>query len=181
MDDNKNKSKFYFSNKEIALLAAFFVLLLADNFIWALGPMVGNVVYGVVEGIILIVASIVIGKKYTMITLGFVRTLAEFIIAGAFVGSLTAFSYIICAVFLEVILMTYNPYGESLKINVIGSAVYGIISRIVFLGVSMTFYGMVLPNSLLAFMVIVPTISFAIGGFIGTSFGKRVKKVLFSV
>ncbi|WP_155930803.1 hypothetical protein [Methanobrevibacter oralis] len=45
----------------------------------------------------------------------------------------------------------------------------------------MTFYGMVLPNSLLAFMVIVPTISFAIGGFIGTSFGKRVKKVLFSV
>ena len=77
MDDNKNKSKFYFNNKEIALLAAFFVLLLADNFIWALGPMVGNVVYGVVEGIILIVASIVIGKKYTMITLGFVRTLSR--------------------------------------------------------------------------------------------------------
>lgn len=63
MNDDINKNKFYFSNKEIALLAAFFVLLLADNFIWTLGSMVGNVIYGLVEGIILIVAAIVIGKK----------------------------------------------------------------------------------------------------------------------
>lgn len=181
MNNDLNRNKFYFSNKEITLLAAFFVLLLADNFIWTLGPMVGNVIYGVVEGVILIVAAIVVGKKYTMVTLGFVRTLAEFIIVGAFVGSLTAFSYIICAIILEVILLTSDSYGESLKTNIIGTAFYGIVSRIVFLGISMIFYGMVLPNSLLAFMVIVPTISFTIGGLIGTSFGKRVKTILFSI
>lgn len=175
------KKRLYFSNKEIALLASFFVLMLADNFVWTLGPMIGNVVYGLVDGLLLIIAAIVIGRRYTILTLGVVRTLAEFIIAGAFVGSLTAFSYVICAIALEAILLTSKPYAENLKVNVIGTGVYGLLSRITFLAISMKFYGMVLPGWLLAFMLIVPLISFAVGGLIGTRLGKRVKTILFSI
>jgi len=67
------------------------------------------------------------------------------------------------------------------KINVAGTAVYGLVTRIVFIGISVVFYGMVLPTWLLAFMIIVPVITFAIGGFLGDRIGNRVKNAISSM
>ena len=185
MDDqtahNIPKNKFYFNNREIAMLAAFLALLLATNLIWITGHVVGNVIYGIVEGLLMITAAIVIGKKYTVLTLGVARTIAEILIAGAFVGSLTAFTFLINAIVLEAILQSSKPYAGSLKINVAGTAVYGLVTRIVFIGISVVFYGMVLPTWLLAFMIIVPVITFAIGGFLGDRIGNRVKTAISSM
>jgi len=109
MDDqtvDRPKNKFYFNNREIVMLAAFLALLLATNLIWITGYVVGNVIYGIVEGLLMITAAIVIGKKYTVLTLGVARTIAEILIAGAFVGSLTAFTFLINAIVLEAILQS---------------------------------------------------------------------------
>jgi len=172
------KNRFYFNNREIVMLAAFSALLLSTNLIWILGYVVGNVIYGIVEGILLITAAVVIGKKYTVLTLGIVRTIAEIFIAGAFVGSLTAFGFLASAAALEAVLQLYKPYAASLKINVAGMALYGLVARIVFITVSVFVYGMVLPNWLLAFMIIVPVVTFAIGGFLGHNIGNRAKNAV---
>jgi hypothetical protein len=56
-----------------------------------------------------------------------------------------------------------------------------LVTRIVFIGISVVFYGMVLPTWLLAFMIIVPVITFAIGGFLGDRIGNRVKNAISSM
>ena len=178
---NSQKNKFYFNNREIAMLAAFLALLLSTNLIWITGYVVGNVIYGIVEGLLMITAAIVIGKKYTVLTLGVARTIAEILIAGAFVGSLTAFTFLMNALVLEAILQLSKPYAGSLKINVAGTAVYGLVTRIVFIGISVVFYGMVLPNWLLTFMIVVTVITFAMGRFLGDRIGNRVKSAISSM
>jgi len=172
------RKKFYFTNRDVVMLAAFSALLLGTDFVWILGPFVGNMIYGVIEGILLITAAIIINKRYTVLTLGIVRTTVEIFVASAFVGTLTAFDFLASALVLEAVLQLYGPYASSLRINVLGMILYGLVTRTMFISISVFVYGMVLPGWLLAFMMIVPLITYAIGGFLGHKIGKRVKYVV---
>lgn len=178
MEENKNKNMFYFNNKEIALLGAFLILILACNFIWVLGYIGGNIFYGVVVGTIFTVAAIVIDKKYTILTLGIVATLIDLMMGSGFFMVIPTLIGAIC---FEAILLTSKPYAGSMKFNVIGAATFGILSRISFLGINIAFFDMVLPDWMFAFMLFVPIFSFALGGLIGTSMGQRIKTSLVSL
>ncbi|MDI9614587.1 hypothetical protein [Methanothermobacter sp.] len=172
---------FHFTNREIAMLAAFSVLLLSVDLIWILGPILGNIIYGIIDGIILITAAIVIGRRYTVLNLGIIRTIVEIFIAGAFVGTLTAFDYLVSALVLETILQFSTPYAANLRINVLGMTLYGLVTRLMFITISVFIYGMILPLWLMLFMIIVPVITYAIGGFIGHGVGNRVKNTVTAI
>lgn len=143
-----------------------------------MGYIGGNIFYGAVLGTILTVAAIVIDKKYTILTLGIVATLIDFMMGSGFFMVIPTF---ISAIGFEAVLLTSEPYAGSMKINIIGAATFGILSRISFSGFNMVFFGMVLPDWMFAFMLFVPILSFALGGLIGTSMGKRIKTSLISL
>ena len=75
--DNQNRNKFYFNNKETALISTFLVMLLIGGCVWFAGPVIGIIFYGIVWGIILTIAAIVVNKKYTILVLGVVYTLID--------------------------------------------------------------------------------------------------------
>lgn len=52
------------------MIAVFFALLIMSGFVWFAGPALGISLHGILWGIILITAAIVIRKKYTILTLG---------------------------------------------------------------------------------------------------------------
>jgi hypothetical protein len=175
------KTRFYFTNKEIVMIAAFFALMMFSEIIWVGGLLIGNIFYGIVEGIIVITAALVIGKKYTILTLGIVKTIVEFSLANMYGGTLVALSYLAAAIVLEIIFQVSGSYGNNLKIDVIGATVYGTVLRVTGVSITVFFYGMTLPLWLIIILVILPIIPFTIGGFLGYKLGERVKNVVESV
>ncbi|OPY23608.1 MAG: hypothetical protein A4E27_01450 [Methanobacterium sp. PtaU1.Bin242] len=178
----KEKSRFYFTNREIALIAAFFALMIMAGFIWFAGPLLGIALHGILWGIILITAAIVIGKKYTILTLGVIYTLIDFSSANMYGGTLTALNTLAGAIVLEAILQMASPYASKLKLDLIGIFLFGLVSRTVYVFVIVFVYGMTLPLWLAAGYYILPhLITFPIGGYLGFKMGNKVKNVIESV
>ncbi|MEN4006704.1 MAG: hypothetical protein PQ975_12420 [Methanobacterium sp.] len=177
----KQKNRFYFTNQEIAKLAAFFALWMVFEVVWLAGPIVGNLVYGIFAGIVLISAARVVGKKYTILTLGIVKTIGELFFAHMYGGTLAALSFLAAAIVLEMILRLSSPYGDNLKINVLGAAISGFAGSLAFVFIIVWIYGMVLPQWIIIARILVPIIPYTIGGFLGYKIGNRVKNVVESV
>lgn len=176
------KTRFYFTNREIVMIAAFFALMIMSGFVWFAGPAVGIPLHGILWGIILIAAAIVIGKKYTILTIGVIYTLIDFSSANMYGGTLTALNTLAGAVVLEAILQMASPYASKLKLNLIGIFLFGLVSRAVYISIIVFVYGMTIPLWLAVGYYILPhLITFPIGGYLGFKIGNKVKNVVEAV
>lgn len=175
------KNRFYFTNKDIAMLAAFLVLLFITQFIWFAGPVAGTIFQGILWGIVLITAALVLGKKYTILTLGVIYTLIDFSSANMYGGTLAALNTLAGAIVLEAVLQITWPYASDLKLDLVGIFLFGLVSRTVYASILIYIYGMTLPLWVIMGLIIPHLITFPIGGYLGYKMGKNVKKVLGSV
>ena len=177
--DFNKKSKLYFSNKEIALVSTFLVMLLIGGCVWFAGPIIGISLYGIIWGIILITAAIIIGKKYTILALGIVYTLIDFTSASMYGGTLSALNTIAGVLVLEFFLILSEDYGLNLKLDLLGLVLLALVSRTVYVIIITWVYGMALPFYFALVYYILPhLITFPIGGFIGYKMGKRIKNTV---
>jgi hypothetical protein len=178
----KQKNRFYFTNKEIVMIAAFFALMILSGFIWFAGPVLGITLHGILWGIILITAAIVIRKKYTILTLGVIYTLIDFSSANMYGRTLTAINTLVGAIALEAVLQMASPYASKLKLDLVGIFLFGLVSRTVYVFIIVFVYGMTFPLGLAVGYYILPhRITFPIGGYLGFKMGNKVKNVMESV
>lgn len=173
--------KFPFSTRDVTLLAAFLALMMVAEVVWVLGTIAGNFFYGILFGAVLIIAAIVVGKKYTILTLGIVKTLIELFFAPMYGGTLVALSYLAGALVLEAVLQLSGPYAASKKMNIIGVTLYAFSNRLASMLIVIFIYGMNLPAYLIIAYLVINMVTFAIGGFLGNKIGEKVKNTLESV
>ncbi|BDZ70864.1 hypothetical protein [Methanobacterium petrolearium] len=174
-------AKFPFTTRDVTLMAAFLALLMVTEVVWVLGTVVGNFVYGILFGAVLIIAAIVVGKKYTILTLGIVKTIIELFFAPMYGGTLMALSYLAGAIVLEAILQLSEPYAASNKMNIIGATLYAFSNRLASMLILIFIYGMTLPGYIIVAYIVINMVTFAIGGFLGNKIGIKVKGTLESV
>lgn len=178
----KQRNRFYFTNKEIVMIAAFFALMILSGLIWFAGPALGILLHGILWGIILITAAIVIGKKYTILTLGVIYTLIDFSSANMYGGTLSALNTVAGALVLEAVLQMTIPYASRLKLDLLGIFLFGLVSRTVYVLIIVFVYGLTLPIWLAVGYYILPhLITFPIGGYLGFKMGNKMKNVMESV
>ena len=170
-----------FTTHDITMIAVFFALMQVVEIIWIPGPIIGHLAYGILFGIVLITAAIVIGKKYTILTLGILNTILNLFFAHMYGGTLAAFSYLTAAIALEGILQISKPYAGNQKINIIGATLYGFVSRVTFVIILVFVYGWVLPSWIIIGTIVSFTIEFGIGGYLGHRFGNKIKNVVESL
>lgn len=173
--------KFDFTKRDIVMMAAFLALLIVVEVLWVLGQVVGSLIYPAVFGAILITASTVIGKKYSILIIGIVLTIINTSSAHLYGGTLAALAYLTGAIALEGVLQLSKTYGENRIVAVVGAFAYGIVSRLTYVGVIVLVYGMVLPAWAIVALIFVPLVPYAIGGFLGYQIGLKVKNTLESV
>lgn len=173
--------KFPFSTRDVTLLAAFLALMMVAEVVWVLGTIASNFFYGILFGAVLIIAAIVVGKKYTILTLGIVKTLIELFLAPMYGGTLVALSYLAGAIVMEVVLQFSGKYAANKKMNIIGAVLYAFSSRLVALLIVIFIYGMTLPKYLVVAYIAINMVTYAIGGFLGNKIGVKVKNTLESV
>jgi len=173
--------KFDFTKRDIVMMAAFLALLMVAEVIWVLGTVVGIVIYPLVFGTILIVAAVVIGKKYSILIIGTVLTIINLFTAHMYGGTLAALAYLTGAIALEGVLQLSKPYGASRVMSVAGAFAYGLVSRLTYVVVIVLIYGMALPMWAIVGLICVPLIPYAIGGLLGYQIGVKVRNTLESV
>jgi|GEM_PF-3454356 len=177
--EQNNKNKFYFSNKEIALISTFLVMLLIGECVWFAGPIIGIVFHGIVWGIILTIAAIIINKKYTILALGVAYTLIDFTSASMYGGTLSALNTLVGVLILEYFLQITKDYGSNLKIDLVGIILFALVSRSVYVIIMTCVYGMNIPFYLAIFSFILPHLfTFPIGTLIGYKMSNRIKNVI---
>ncbi|BDZ68086.1 hypothetical protein [Methanobacterium ferruginis] len=173
--------RFDFSKRDIVMMAAFLALMFLVGMIWLAGTVVGTLFHGILFGMVLIAAAVVIGKRYTILALGLVYTLIDFSSAHMYGGTLTALNTLAGAVVLELVLRSTPEYAMNLKLDVIGSTLYGFVSRVVYVAIMVLVYGLYLPLWTIAALIVPHIITFAIGGYLGYKLGGKAKNVLESV
>ena len=173
--------KFPFTTKDVTLLAAFFALMMVTEVVWVVGPVAGNFFYGILFGAILIIPAIVVGKKYTILTLGIVKTIVELFFAPMYGGTLMALSYLAGAIILEAVLQLSGSYASNKKMNIVGSGLYAFSNRLASMLIVIFIYGMTLPAYLVVAYIVINMVTFAIGGFLGNKIGIKVKHTLESI
>lgn len=62
-------------NVTLVMMAAFLALMMVAEAIWILGSVFSPFGIGIYYGAVLIIAAIVIGKRYTILTLGIAKTI----------------------------------------------------------------------------------------------------------
>lgn len=175
----KNKSNFYFSNKEIALISIFLVMLLIGGCVWFAGPIIGIVFHGIVWGIILTIAAIVVNKKYTILVLGVVYTLIDFISASMYGGTLSALNTLAGVLILEYFLQLSKDYASNFKIDLIGMILFALVTRTVYVFIVTFVYGMNIPFFLAISYFIAPhLVTFPIGCWLGYEMSNRIKNTI---
>ncbi|OPY23610.1 MAG: hypothetical protein A4E27_01452 [Methanobacterium sp. PtaU1.Bin242] len=173
--------KFDFTKRDIAMMAAFLALMMVAEAIWILGSVFAPFGIGIYYGAVLIIAAIVIGKRYTILTLGIAKTIIMLLIPDTYGGSLAAICYLIGAIVLESALYLSEPYAENLKTDLLGILGYGIIYWGVYAAILTMVYGMALPQWAIIIGFVVYPGSFLLGGFLGYKLGNKVKNVIESV
>lgn len=173
--------KFSFTKRDIVMMAAFLALLFVAEVVWVLGTVIGNIIYPIVFGAILIIAANVIGKKYSILIIGIVLTIINTSTAHLYGGTLAALAYLTGAIALEGVLQLSKPYGGNRIISVAGAFAYGVVSRLTYVGVIVLIYGMTMPLWAMVALIAVPLIPYAIGGLLGYQIGVKVKGTLESV
>jgi hypothetical protein len=173
--------KFDFTKRDIVMMAAFLALLFVAEVVWVLGMVIGNIVYPIVFGAILIITATVIGKKYSILIIGIVLTIINLSTAHLYGGTLAALAYLTGAIALEGVLQLSKPYGGNRTISIVGAFAYGVVSRLTYVGVIVLIYGMVLPIWAIVALIAVPLIPYAIGGLLGYQIGVKVKGTVESV
>ncbi|BDZ68085.1 hypothetical protein [Methanobacterium ferruginis] len=173
--------KFPFTTRDVTLMAAFLALLMVTEVVWVFGTIVGNFIYGILFGAVLIIAAMVVGKKYTILTLGIVKTIIELFFAPMYGGTLVALGYLAGAVVLEAVLQLSGPYAASNKINIVGATLYAFSSKVVYLFILIFIYGMTLSGYIIVVYIVINMVTFAVGGFLGNKIGIKVKGTLESV
>ncbi len=173
---------FDFTKRDIVMMAAFLALLMMSGFVWFAGPLMGMTLHGILWGILLICAAIVIRKKYTILTLGIIYTLIDFFSANMYGGTLSALNTLAGAIVLETVLQMSTPYASKLKLDLIGIFLFALVSRTVYVFIIVFVYGMTLPLWMAIGSYILPhLITFPIGGYLGFKIGNKVKNVMESV
>ncbi|OPY23607.1 MAG: hypothetical protein A4E27_01449 [Methanobacterium sp. PtaU1.Bin242] len=173
--------KFPFTTRDVTLMAAFFALMMVTEVVWVVGPVAGNFFYGILFGAVLITAAIVVGKKYTILTLGIVKTIVELFFAPMYGGTFMALSYLAGAIVLEAVLQLSGSYASNKKMNIVGSVLYAFSNRLASMLIVIFIYGMTLPAYLVVAYIVINMVTFAIGGFMGNKIGVKVKNTLESV
>lgn len=174
-----NKNKLYFTNKEIALISTFLVMLLIGECVWFAGPIIGSVFHGIVWGIILTIAAIIINKKYTILVLGIVYTLIDFTSASMYGGTLSALNTLAGVLILEYFLQITKDYGSNLKMDLLGIILFALVSRTVYVLIVTLIYGMNIPFYLAISYFILPHLfTFPIGSWLGYKMGNRIKNAI---
>jgi len=173
--------KFSFTKRDIVMMAAFLALLFVAEVVWVLGTVIGNIIYPIVFGAILIIAANVIGKKYSILIIGIVLTIINTSTAHLYGGTLAALAYLTGAIALEGVLQLSKPYGGNRIISVAGAFAYGVVSRLTYVGVIVLIYGMTMPLWAMVALIAVPLIPYAIGGLLGYQIGVKVKGTVESV
>lgn len=177
--DNQNRNKFYFNNKETALISTFLVMLLIGGCIWFAGPVIGIIFYGIVWGIILTIAAIVVNKKYTILVLGVVYTLIDFTSASMYGGTLSAINTLAGVLILEFFLQLSKDYASDLKINLIGMILFALVARTVYVLIVTLVYGMNIPFYLaISYFILPHLVTFPVGSWIGYKMGNRIKSAI---
>lgn len=174
------KNRFYFTNREITMLAVFIALLFVVDVVWV-APFLAIFIYGIFYGMVLIIAARVMGKKGTILIIGIVTTVINLAFAHMYGGTLVAFAYLTGAISLEGVLRLSKPYGENRNMAVAGALAYGIVSRSTAIATMVFVYGMILPSWLTIGAIVLFAITFPIGGLLGYKIGKKVKNVVESV
>ncbi len=170
------KARFYFTNREIAMIAVFIALLFVVDMVWIV-PYFAIFIYGIFYGMVLIIAARVIGKNNTIFLIGIVNTVINLAFAQMYGGTLVAFAYLAGAIGLEGVLRLSKPYGTNRNMAVIGALAYGLVSRATAIAIMVFLYNLTLPSWLTIGAIVLFAITFPIGGFIGFRIGGRVKKL----
>jgi hypothetical protein len=173
--------KFDFIKRDIVMMAAFLALMMAVEVVWVVGPVIGNLIYPVIFGAILITAARVIRKRYSILILLAVDTIITLSTAHLYGGTLAAVAYITGAIPLEGVLQLREPYGENKNMDLLGILAYGLVSAVTYVAVMVLIYGMALPIWAMIGLIIVPLVPYVLGGFIGFRIGGRVKNVMESM
>ena len=173
--------KFDFIKRDIVMMAAFLALMMAVEVVWVVGPVIGNMIYPVIFGAILITAARVIRKRYSILILLAVDTIITLSTAHLYGGTLAAVAYITGAIPLEGVLQLRDPYGENKNMDLLGILAYGLVSAVTYVAVMVLIYGMPLPIWAMIGLIIVLLVPYVFGGFIGFRMGGRVKNVMESM
>ncbi len=105
--------KFDFNKRDIVMMAAFLALMVLSGFLWLAGIVVGAIFHGILWGIILVTAAIVIGKKYTILILGLIYTIINVSLANMYGGALAGLNTFAGALVLRDI-----PFWSGFKNNI---------------------------------------------------------------
>lgn len=173
--------KFDFTKRDIVMMAAFLALMVLSGFLWLAGIVVGAIFHGILWGIILVTAAIVIGKKYTILILGLIYTIINVSLANMYGGALAGLNTFAGALVLELIIQMASPYASDLKLDLIGIFLFGLVSRTTYALIIIYIYGMVLPLWAIIGLILPHLITFPIGGYLGYKIGNKVKNVIESV
>lgn len=78
--------KFDFTKRDIVMMAAFLALMMVAEAIWILGSVFAPFGIGIYYGAVLIIAAIVISKRYTILTRGIAKTIIMLLIPDTYGG-----------------------------------------------------------------------------------------------
>ena len=173
--------KFDFIKRDIVMMAGLLALMMSVEVVWVVGPVIGNMIYPVIFGAILITAARLNRKRYSILILLAVDTIITLSTAHLYGGTLAAVAYITGAIPLEGVLQLRDPYGENKNMDLLGILAYGLVSAVTYVAVMVLIYGMALPIWAMIGLIIVLLVPYVFGGFIGFRMGGRVKNVMESM
>jgi len=178
-----NKEQKRFTIHDITRMAIFIALWFTSSFVWVLGGdnFIVEWIYGILTTMILIIAALIIGKRFTIILMGTIYTAINLFFWLFVYGPLTAIMFITGTATLEFTLLFSKPYGASYKIDIGGGALYGFILQSTYYLILVFINGMYFPMWYLSISILNFILSGAAGGYLGYRLGNKIKPVVESI